>query len=109
MQLSDVIAESFTSALAEDHPSNDIERLFGIEAGTMTGQLMLGTWMTLFKHDGSVTTAVVSKGLRTDTIPEAFQKWVDRSAGSGYMDELKARGLNNISWLRMVEFKFGCT
>jgi hypothetical protein len=102
MQLADVIAVSFTSALAEDqYPCKDIERLFGIEAGTITGQLMLGTWMTLYKHDGSVTTAAVSKALRTDTLPEAFQKWVDRSAGCT-LDE-------NITWLRMVEFKFGCT
>jgi hypothetical protein len=73
MQLANAIAACFIDALADDHyPTEDIERLFGIQMGTVQGQLMLGTWMTLYKRDGSVTTAAVSKALRTDTLPEAF-------------------------------------
>jgi hypothetical protein len=44
MQLASVIAAAFSSALVEDcYPTEDIERLFGIEMGTAQGQLMLGT------------------------------------------------------------------
>jgi hypothetical protein len=107
MQLANAIAACFIDALADEHyPTEDIERLFGIKMGTVQGQLMLGTWMTLFKRDGSVTTAAVSKALRTDTLPEAFHMWLGRSSGSGYLEELKARGLEKIPWMRMVEFKF---
>jgi hypothetical protein len=110
MQLANAIAACFIDALADDnYPTEDIERLFGIEMGTVQDQLMLGTWMTLYKRDGSVTTAAVSKALRTDTLPEAFHMWLGRSGGSGYIEELKARGLDNIPYVRMVEFKFACT
>ena len=94
MQLGNAIAACFIDALADDnYPTEDIERLFGIGMGTLQGHLMLGTWMTLFKRDESVTTAAVSKALRADTLPEAFRMWLGRSSGSGYIEELKARGL----------------
>jgi hypothetical protein len=107
MQLASVIAASFISALAEDcYPTEDIERLFGIEMGTAQGQLMLGTWSTLFKGDGCVNASALSRALCTDTLPEAFKTWVHQSQGSGYTEELLARGLENVPWMRMVEFKF---
>jgi hypothetical protein len=103
MQLGNSIASCFIYALADDnYQTEDLERLLGIEMGTVQGQLMLSTWMTLYKRDGSVTTAAVSKALRTDTLPEAFHIGLGQSGGSGYIEELKARGLDNIPWMRMV-------
>jgi hypothetical protein len=100
------IAASFISALNEDHyPIEDIERLFGIQMGAEQGALMLEAWQTLYKHDGSVTAATISQALRSDTLPEAFRRWL-HSRGSGYTAELIARGLEFTSWMRMVEFKF---
>jgi hypothetical protein len=76
MALVSAIAASFISALSEDH------------------------------YDGSVTAATISQPLRSDTLPEAFQRWLHQSRGSGYTAELIARGLEFTSWMRMVEFKF---
>jgi hypothetical protein len=107
MALVSAIAASFISALSEDHyPIEDIERLFGIQMGTEQGALMLGAWQTLYKHDGSVTAATISQALRSDTLPEAFRRWLHQSRGSGYTAELIARGLEFTSWMRMVEFRF---
>jgi hypothetical protein len=107
MALVSAIAASFISALSEDHyPIEDIERLFGIRMGTKQGALMLGAWQTFYKYDGSVTAATISQALRSDTLPEAFQRWLFQSRGSGYTAELIARGLEFTSWIRMVEFKF---
>jgi hypothetical protein len=107
MQLASLIAAAFISALAEDCcPSKDIERLFGIEMGTAQGQLMLSTWSTLFKGGGCVNASAFSRALCTDTLPEAFKTWVHQSQGSGYTEELLARGLENVAWMRLVEFKF---
>jgi hypothetical protein len=99
MSLANVIAASFTSTHAEDHYPRYAD-------GDCTGSVE--TWMTLFKRDGSVTTAAVSKASRTGTLSEAFHMWLGRSSGSGYIKELKARGLDNIPWMKMVEFKFAC-
>jgi hypothetical protein len=107
MQLASAIAASFISALVEDsYPTEDIERLFGIQMGTVHGQQMLGTWMTLLKRDGFVNATALSKALCTDTLPEAFKTWLHRSQGSGYTEQLLARGLENIPWMRMIAFKF---
>jgi hypothetical protein len=103
MQLANAIAACFIDALADDNYSiEDIERLFGIEMGALQGQLMLGTWMTLLKRDGSVTTAAFSKALRTDTLPEAYHMWLGRSSGSEYIEELKALGLIGVILLVML-------
>jgi hypothetical protein len=107
MQLASVIAASFISALTEGcYPTKDIEPLFGIGMGTAQGQLMLGTWSTLFKADGCVNASALSRALCTDTLPEAFKTWVHQSQGSGYTEELLARGLEDVLWMRLVEFKF---
>jgi hypothetical protein len=74
--------------------------------GTEQGALMLGAWQTLYKYNGSVTAATISKALRSDRLPEAFRRWLHQSRGSGYTAELVARGLEFTSWMRMVEFKF---
>jgi hypothetical protein len=107
MALVSAIAASFISALNEDHyPIEDIGRLFGIQMGTEQGALMLGAWQTFHKYDGSVTAATISQALRSDTLPEAFRRWLHQSRGSGYTTQLIARGLEFTSWMRMVEFKF---
>jgi hypothetical protein len=107
MPLANAIAASFIHALCEDfYPIKDIERLFGIQMGTQQGQIMLGAWQTLFKHDGFVTVASISQALCTDTLPEAFKRWLHQSHGSGYTAELLATGLESVPWMRMTEFKF---
>eukprot|EP00953_Heterococcus_sp_UTEX-ZZ885_P018454 10307-Heterococcus_DN1.PRE.1 len=107
MSLANAIAASFISALHEDHyPIEHIEGLFGIHMGDEQSQLVLGAWQTLFHHDGFVTAASISQALQTDTLPEAFKRWVHRSEGSAYAKELIARGVETAVWMRMVEFKF---
>ena len=98
------VAESFIRSLDDDlYPVERIERLFGIQMGTEIGQLVLGTWITLYKFDGFATVASINAALRADRLPEAFQTWVDRSRGSGYTEALKAKGFGNIPWMRMVD------
>jgi hypothetical protein len=107
MSLVNAIAASFISALHEDHyPIGHIEGLFGIHMGDEQSQLVLGAWQTLFQHDGLVTAASISQALHTDTLPESFKRWVHQSQGSAYTKELISRGVETISWMRMVEFKF---
>jgi hypothetical protein len=107
MSLANAIAASFISALHEDHyPIEDIEGLFGIHMGAEQSQLMLRAWQTLFQHDGFVTAASISQALRTDTLPEVFKRWLRQSQGSAYTKELISRGVETVSWMRMVEFKF---
>jgi hypothetical protein len=72
--------------------------------GTAQGQLMLGTWSTLFKGDVCVNASALSRALCTDTLPESFKTWVQQ--GSSYTEELLAKGLESVPWLRLVEFKF---
>jgi hypothetical protein len=104
MQLADVVAVSFATALADDnYPSEDIERLFGIDRGTPRGEHMLCIWKFLFKNDESVTTAAVGRALRTDTLPETCEKWVKQSFGTCAGEKARTN-----PWMRMVEFKFGC-
>jgi hypothetical protein len=106
MHQAGLIAASFTNALADDfYPTADIERLFGIQMHTPLGQLVLGAWVTLYKHDGFVATETLSEALRTDTLPEAFNAWIRESRGSGYTEQLIVSGTHNIPWMRMVELR----
>jgi hypothetical protein len=107
MQLTSIIAHLFTSALAADcYPTADIEHLFGIEMGTELGQLVLGTWKTLYKCDGCATKATISNALHSDTLPEMFEAWVHQPQGSGYTEKLIVGGMARIPWMRMADLEF---